>query len=121
MRDPRFQHLVQEALALIPAEFQPHLENVELIVEEEPDKATRRRLGMRRDETLYGLYEGTPLTERLQGQPLLPDRIRIFRRPLVEDFPDPDALKREVALTVLHEIAHHFGIDEDRLEELGFD
>ncbi|HJW08281.1 MAG TPA: metallopeptidase family protein [Holophagaceae bacterium] len=120
MRDPSFSQLVQEALALIPAEFQPYLENVAVILEEVPDKATRRRLGLRGDETLYGLYEGTPLTERTHGQPLMPDRIRIFRQPLVEEFPDPEELRREVATTVIHELAHHFGIDEDRLEELGF-
>jgi len=78
-----------------------------------------REAGLTGDEDLYGLYLGTPLTEagRIQG---LPDRILIFRGPLEEDFPDPETLKREVAITVLHEIAHHFGLDEDRLETLGW-
>lgn len=104
---------------MIPAEFQPYLENVVVQVEPWATPEVLREAGLAEDEDLYGLYLGTPLTEtgRIQG---LPDRILIFRGPLEEDFPDPETLKREVAVTVLHEIAHHFGLDEDRLETLGW-
>ncbi|HJU83617.1 MAG TPA: metallopeptidase family protein [Holophagaceae bacterium] len=120
MSDPSFHQLVQEALALIPEEFRPYLENVAVIVEEEPDRATRRRLGLEADEWLFGLYVGVPRIARGHDEPLLPDRILIYRRPLMEAYPDPEELKREVAVTVLHEVAHAFGLDEDRLRELGW-
>lgn len=103
-----FQKLVDEALESLPAEFRPYLENVVIQIEEGEDD-------------LYGLYLGTPLPERGHDPGPLPDRILLFRRALMEDFPDPEELRREVAITVLHEIAHHFGIGEDRLEELGWD
>ena len=72
------------------------------------------------DPDLYGLYEGVPLPERGDWAGALPDRIRIFRLPLVESFPDPAELEHEIRITVLHELAHYFGIDEDRLDELGY-
>ena len=68
---------------------------------------------------LYGLYEGVPLPER-DGPPLEPDRITIYRRELEADFTDPDELREEIRITVLHELAHYFGLDEDRLDELGY-
>ena len=86
--------------------------NVAVVVEDEhPD-----------DPDLYGLYEGLPLPERTgQDTGMLPDRIAIFRRPLEQDFPDPAELEQEIRITVLHELAHYFGFDEDRLSELGYD
>ncbi len=120
MTDPAFIQLVQEALGLIPEEFRPFLENVAVIVEEAPDRATRRRLGLEPGETLFGLYEGTPRIARGHDEPLLPDRILIYRQPLLEAYPDSEELKREVAVTVLHEVAHAFGIGEERLRELGW-
>jgi len=121
MTDHAFRRLVSEALELIPAEFRPYLENVEIVVEDWPSENLLAALGVPEDEGLYGLYTGTPLTERHFDHADLPDRIILYRGALSEDFPDPDELRREVALTVLHEIAHHFGIDEERLEELGLD
>ncbi len=106
-RHDGFRKLVDEALALLPPEFQPYLDNVVIQIDEA-------------DGDLYGLYLGTPLPERGHDPSPLPDRILLFRRTLMEDFPEPEELRREVAITVLHEIAHHFGIDEDRLEELGW-
>ncbi len=102
-----FPRLVDEALALLPEEFRPFLDNVVIQIEEA-------------EGDLYGLYLGTPLTERGHDPAPLPDRILLFRRTLLEDFPEPWALRRQVAITVLHEIAHHFGLDEERLEELGW-
>ncbi|MBI4913447.1 MAG: metallopeptidase family protein [Acidobacteria bacterium] len=115
-----FQDLVQEALGLIPAGFQPYLENVEVLVEDWPDPALLEEMEVPVGESLYGVFLGHPLTEggTLPGE--LPGRIHIFRGPLQEDFPDPEDLRREVAITVVHELAHHFGIGEERLEELGW-
>ena len=117
---PAFRRLVAEALDLLPEEFRPYLDNVEVFIEEELDEELLARLGIPQDETLYGLYLGTPLTERGHDPAAFPDRILLFRGPLTEDFEDPEELRREVMLTVLHEIAHHFGIGEDRLRELGY-
>jgi predicted Zn-dependent protease with MMP-like domain len=111
---------VAEALEQLPEEFRPYLDNVEILIEEDPEAALLDRLGVPDDETLYGLYVGTPLTERGHDPAPLPDRILLFRGPLMDDFEEPEELRREVAITVLHEIAHHFGIDEERLRELGY-
>jgi predicted Zn-dependent protease with MMP-like domain len=121
MSDREFERLVREALEMIPKEFLDHMDNVQLIIEEEPSDELRADLSIPDDETLFGLYDGVPLTERTSDDATLPDRITIFRGPLLDEFPKPDRLRREVARTVIHEIAHHFGIDEDRLAELGWD
>jgi len=119
LSESQFRKQAQEALELIPAEFRPHLENVEILVEDWPSPELLASMEIPEDEGLYGLYTGTPLTERAFDHSGLPDRIILYRGPMLEDFPDPEDLRREVALTLLHEVAHHLGIDEDRLEELG--
>jgi predicted Zn-dependent protease with MMP-like domain len=106
----RFEEHVARALASLPPGLLGAVRNVEISVEDEhPD-----------DPDLFGLYEGVPLPERGDWAGSLPDRIRIFRLPLVESFPDPDELEREIRITVLHELAHYFGLDENRLEDLGY-
>src|SRR5581483_8271787 len=106
----RFEERVERAVATLPPELQEAIRNIEISVEDEhPD-----------DPDLFGLYEGIPLPERGDWAGALPDRIRIFRLPLVESFPDPAELEEEIRVTVLHELAHYFGIDEDRLDELGY-
>lgn len=118
----RFALLVADGLALIPPELRRHIDNVALVIEDAPDLDLLAELGLPADDTVYGLYTGTPLTERaLDGDPLLPDKIVIYREPLLADFTDPDDIRHEVARTVIHEIAHHFGIAEERLAELGWD
>jgi predicted Zn-dependent protease with MMP-like domain len=105
-----FDEHVERALASLPAELRNAIRNVEISVEDEdPD-----------DPDVFGLYEGVPLPERGDWAGAIPDRIRIFRVPLVESFPDPSELEAEIRITVLHEVAHYFGIDEDRLDDLGF-
>ena len=116
-----FRAQVAAALELVPAEFRPYLDNLEIVIEDWPSDELLDELEIPLDEGLYGLYSGTALTERYNLDPQLPDRITLYRGPLQEDFPDPEELRREVVITVLHEIAHHFGIDEERLEELGLD
>lgn len=117
----QFERLVEEGLNLIPAEIRRLMDNVQIAIEDAPSDDLLDALGVPEDETIYGLYEGTPLTERTADYSALPDRIIIYRRPLLEDFDDPDELRHEVARTVIHEVAHHFGIDEDHLAELGWD
>jgi predicted Zn-dependent protease with MMP-like domain len=107
-----FDEHVRAALESLPPELQRAMSNVEIVVEEEN----------REDPDLFGLYLGIPLTERGESYAgVLPDKIAIYRIPLEEEFgDDPDVLEDEIRITVVHEIAHHFGIDEDRLSELGW-
>lgn len=115
-----FRRLVDEALALIPTEFQPHLEGVPVVIAAWPPEALLDELGVPADDTLYGLYSGRALTDGPSESGELPPRITLFRGPLLEDCVDEEDLREEIATTVIHEIAHHFGIDEARLEELGW-
>ena len=92
------------------------------MIADEPSPEQLRENGLGPDETLYGLYEGVPLSEWGADWVPEPTRILVFRLPLEEDFPDPDELADEVRITILHELAHHLGIeDEDHLAELGID
>lgn len=115
-----FAALVDEALRLIPEEFAPHLENVQFFIEEEPDEELRERLGMPWNRTLLGLYSGTPMIRRPYDFTGFPDCITLYRRPLLDACRSPEDLRRQVVRTVLHEVAHHFGIGEERLRELGY-
>lgn len=107
-----FEDEVRAALDSLPPELARALDNVAVVIEDaHPD-----------DPDLFGLYEGIPLTERSSGDfGQLPDRIAIYRRPLEEEFPDPTELREEIRITVLHELAHYFGFDEDRIAELGYE
>ena len=106
-----FDDHVRAALDELPVELADALRNVAVIVEDENAD----------DPDLFGLYQGVPLPERGDGAGLLPDKISIYRLPLEESFDDPDELREEIRTTVLHELAHYFGIDEDRLTELGYE
>ena len=118
----RFDRLVDQAIASIPARFRVALDEIAVVIADEPSREQRRENELAPDETLYGLYEGVPLSEWGGDWVPVPTRIILFRLPLEEDFPDPDDLADEVRITLLHELAHHLGIeDEDRLRELGID
>ena len=107
-----FEDHVRAALDLLPDELARGLDNVAVVIEDEDPE----------DLDLFGRYDGTPLPERgTSGAPTIPDRIAIYRVPLEESFPDPKELEREIRITVLHELAHYFGIEEDRLAELGYE
>ncbi len=106
-----FEDHVRAALDSLPPEVAEALRNVAVVVEDENTE----------DPDLFGLYEGVPLPERGDEAGGLPDRIAIYRRPLEDEFPDPLELQREIRITVLHEIGHYFGLDEDRLAELGYE
>jgi predicted Zn-dependent protease with MMP-like domain len=120
-RHVRFETLVDRALAAIPAPFRAALGEVAIVIDDEPTREQLGENGLDADETLYGLYEGTPATEWGADWVPAPNKITLFRLPLEEDFPDPAELEEEVRQTVLHELAHHLGIDDDRLDELGVD
>lgn len=106
-----FEQHVRAALDSLPPRLAAALDNVAVVIEDEHPH----------DPDLFGLYEGVPLPERGDMAGELPDRITIFRLPLEEEFPDPVDLEREIRVTVLHELGHYFGLDEDRLAELGYE
>ncbi len=114
----RFEELVADALDSIPPELGEELENVAVVVEDWP---TPEQLDGR-GGTLLGLYEGVPLTERgpLSYAGVMPDHITIFRGPLCELAHDEHDLAAQVRVTVLHEIGHYFGMDDEELHELGW-
>ena len=116
-----FDRLVERALAAIPSPFREHLAEVAIVIDDEPSLDQLRSNDMDSDESMYGIYEGVPRTEYGADWAAMPNRITLFRLPLEEDFPDPDDLAEEVRITVIHELAHHLGIDDDRLDELGVD
>ena len=113
---------MSEALDDLPLYIQERLDNVAVVVEERPKRPSLERLGYDRDQDLLGLYEGINRVDRASGYHLAtPDRITLFWRPIVEEAGtgDREALRREVRKTVIHEVAHHFGIDDAELERLG--
>jgi predicted Zn-dependent protease with MMP-like domain len=117
--DQDFYALVERALEELPSNIAELLDNVAIVVEDWPDYSTPL-VPDDTEDVLYGLYEGVPLTDRAAGYyGVLPDKITIFRGPLERDFPREE-LEEQVRITVVHEIAHHFGFDEDYLEELGW-
>lgn len=116
-----FTRLVTEVLDTLPEEFASRLANVEVVVVDEPTRAQLKSVGLDpREDTLYGLYEGTPLPERGDGVATLPDKISIFYLPIVEDCDSPDAVRDEIRTTILHEVAHFFGIGDEDLDRWGY-
>ncbi len=117
----RFEELVEEALTEIPATLWRAIDNVFVTVEEWPTQQQLQSAAIGPGSLLLGLYEGVPLTARTHAYGLVPpDKITIFRRPILRVCPpNDDAIREQVRRTVLHEIAHHFGISDARLHELG--
>jgi predicted Zn-dependent protease with MMP-like domain len=116
----RFEQLVARAVQGLPEEFRERMDNINIEVADEPTRRQLSRADRRRGGVLLGLYEGVPLTERSAGYGfVVPDMITIFQRP-IESFCHSDSeIVAEVQKVVLHEIAHHFGISDERLDELG--
>jgi len=110
VNEAEFDQAVEAALDELPEWVLPRLENVAILVEEEDTE----------EPDILGLYIGVPETIRGHEEPFEPARILIFRRPLLTMTNDPKVLSEEIRITVLHEVAHHFGISEERLEELGY-
>ena len=116
-----FEQLVERALARIPDPFREALAEVAIVIDDDLTAQQRLDNDLAPDEDLYGLYEGVPRTEYGADWTSVPNRITLFRLPLEADFADPGDLAEEVRITVIHELAHHLGIDDDRLGELGVD
>ena len=119
---PEIRKEVARVIDRLPRAFREQLVNVEFVVEHRPSAELLRAEGLDpREDSLYGIYQGVPLPDRSAlDPPLLPDKITIFAEPLLADFPDPEELREEIRLTVLHEIAHYFGMDEEKIEDLGY-
>ena len=124
LSDEEFEAAVGDALDTIPGELADQMDNVVILVRDEPEPELLTADDYNEDglPTLLGLYDGVPLTERDDAwSVVLPDRILIFKGPLERWCSNREELTAEIGVTVLHEIAHHFGIDDDRLHELGWE
>jgi predicted Zn-dependent protease with MMP-like domain len=113
-----FEELVADALDSLPAEFASRIENVEIVVEDEPSPEILA--GLAPGTSLFGLYHGIPLTKRGTYGNTLPDKISIYRGPITRYWRDPERIRAQIRRTVIHEVGHYFGIPEHRLHELGW-
>ncbi len=116
--DEQFQHLIDQALSDLPGDHAKNIKNVAILYEEIPTPEQRQKLALRHDQTLLGLYEGVPLSQRQGTSPLYPDRITLFRGPLQSRSNTLEALKEDIKHTLWHEIAHYYGLDHERIQEL---
>jgi predicted Zn-dependent protease with MMP-like domain len=117
-----FDDILRQVLDDLPGMFRESFRNVAVVVEDRPPDWLLDELGLPPGETLYGFYHGIPLPERsVLDSGNLPDRISVYRGPLMEDFRDPGELARQIRMTLLHEIGHYFGMDEEDLARLGYE
>lgn len=117
--DEQFEKLIAECMDELPEEYITGMKNVFVTFEDSPSPEQRQKQQLRHDQTLFGLYEGIPLTKRGSGYNLvLPDRITIFKGPIYHASHDLVSLKSQVKHTLWHEIAHHFGLDHARIHEI---
>lgn len=115
-----FEQVIIETMEQLPPQFQARLDNVDIVLEEYADTQTLRLAGVSHPEGLLGFYHGVPLTARTGGYGMVaPDKISIYRQPIMHYYGTPEAIREGIRHTVLHELAHYFGIDDDRLRELG--
>ena len=119
MKEEEFEDLVLDAIQELPTELLERLDNVAVVVSRWPSREQMRVAGIEHRDELFGLYEGIPLTDRAGYNLVLPDKITIFQGPIEASCRSSDEMVQEVKVTVAHEIAHHFGIDDARLDELG--
>jgi predicted Zn-dependent protease with MMP-like domain len=119
MKRARFEHLVAEAVELIPPHFRREIRNLALVVEDEPSAELLEEMEIEPPDTLYGLYQGVPLPERgwAHGN-ALPDQITIFQRPIEEDCEDEDEIRVAIGETLIHEVGHYFGLSEEEIEAI---
>ena len=117
-----FERLVAEAITLIPRRFRAEMRNIAIVVEDEPSGETLDAMEIEPPDSLYGLYEGTPLPERQWADGnRLPDRVTIFQRPIEEDCDDEDDVRAVIGETLIHEIGHYFGLSEEEIEAIESD
>jgi predicted Zn-dependent protease with MMP-like domain len=120
METQQFEALVARAIESLPEEFLGRLENIDIVVADEPTPHQLRRRELGKNQVLLGLYEGVPLTERDQGYTnVMPDKITIFQKAMESLYRTDARIVAEIQRTVRHELAHHFGIDDNRLHEIG--
>lgn len=113
-----FERVVADGIDRVPAPYRDKLDNIAFIIEEEPSPQQRLKMGLRPGETLLGLYEGVPLPSRGGSTKLLPDKITLFKGPLTAASSSLDELGRNVGHTIWHEVAHYFGLNHDKINQL---
>ncbi len=119
--EKRFDRIVKRAVSAIPEEIRKHLDNLVISVLPGPSREMRKEMGLRPDDELLGLFHGVALTERsITSPPLYPDTIFLFQGPLEEMCETVEQLEEQIEITVVHEVAHYIGMDEERLAELGY-
>lgn len=117
--DQEFSELISQAMDELPQEYVGRLNNVAVTYEDEPTREQREELRLRCDQTLFGLYQGIPMTKRGNGYNLvIPDKITLFKSPMLAVSPDMTSLKAQIKHTLWHEIAHFFGLDHDRIHSI---
>jgi predicted Zn-dependent protease with MMP-like domain len=119
MHRRRFERLVERAIARLPSEYRDRLDGVAFVVKRRPTVRDLYAGRVPRGHTLFGLYQGVPLTLQGSQEPLLPAKITIYQQPIEQACRDEDTIEEQVLKTIWHEVAHHFGISDDRLYELG--
>jgi predicted Zn-dependent protease with MMP-like domain len=119
MTREKFERLVVEAVTLIPKRFRREMKNLALVVEDEPSVELLEEMEIVAPDSLYGLYQGTPLPERTWGfGNALPDRITLYQRPIEEDCDDEDDIRAVIGETLIHEVGHYFGLSEDEIQDI---
>ena len=119
MTRARFERLVAEATTLIPKRFRREMKNLAVVVEDEPSLDLLAEMEIEPPDSLYGLYQGTPLPERVWAfGNALPDKITIYQRPIEEDCEDEDEIRAVIGETLIHEVGHYFGLSEEEIEEI---
>lgn len=116
--DEQFQGLIDEALGTLPKEHIDRVKNAAFLYEYDPTPEQRQKLVLRNDQTLFGLYEGVPLSQRQGTTRLFPDKITLFKNPLCQSVDSIPALKEQIRHTLWHEIAHYYGLDHDQIRNL---
>lgn len=115
-----FERTVQEALSELPRELQKALKTVQIVIQDSPRREELERTGVSEDGDLYGLFDGVALGDKtVTNEQPFPDRVILYRRALVADYPNPEDLRREIRVTLIHELGHFFGFDEDDLKKRG--
>ena len=117
--DEQFEQLINESMEELPQDYISNMKNVAIVIADEPTPEQREKLKLHCNQTLFGLYEGLPLTKRgMNYSGVLPDKITIFKHPILMFTKTPKELKEQVKRTLWHEIAHHYGLDHDRIHKL---
>jgi predicted Zn-dependent protease with MMP-like domain len=122
LNEKEFDRIVKKAIKRLPMEIRSHLNNLVISVRKRPSKEMLREMEIEGDDDLLGLFQGVPLVERsVTSPPLFPDTILLFQEPLEQMCATVEELEEEIEITVVHEVAHFIGMDEDRLAELGYE